>query len=244
MPLKAVLFDFNGTIINDEAIHQSLIEELLLDENLRPDPSEFRQLCLGRSDRDCLKDLLERRGRMADATTLARLLTKKSRAYLDRLATLPKLPIYPGVEDALYQLRVRQMPLAVVTGALRAEVEWVLDQVGVRSSFGVLVSGEDVATGKPDPEGYRLAIARLREVTGDRTLGPADCLAIEDTYAGIDAAKAAGLQVVGVANSHPFQMMQRRANWAVDYLHQLDFERLERFFAGQERPQDVIVSTA
>ncbi|WP_263975358.1 HAD family hydrolase [Leptolyngbya sp. 7M] len=65
-------------------------------------------------------------------------------------------------------------------------------------------------------------------------LKPAECLAIEDTPAGIQAAKAAGMQVVGVANSYPFHMMQRQANWAVDYLSDLEFERVRQVFAGEK----------
>ena len=129
MTLKAVLFDFNGTIVNDEEIHQQLIDEILLGENLRPDPAEYRQVCLGRSDRACLKALLESRGRFVQDSYLAQLIGRKSSAYQQKLQTLEKLPIFPGVEDLIYKLRVAQIPMGVVSGALRSEIE-----LGTRSN--------------------------------------------------------------------------------------------------------------
>lgn len=236
MTLKAVLFDFNGVIINDEPLHDRLIEQLLIEENLRPDPVEFRQFCLGRSDRACLTDLLTRRGRIVTADYLDRLIARKSQAYQAQLATIEQLPIYPGLEDLIFQIRAARLPMAVVSGAVRSEIELVLERTHLRPYFAVIVAGDQIQTSKPDPEGYLLAVEQLNQLDPTLMLRPQNCLAIEDTFAGIQAAKAAGMQVVGVANSYPFHMMQRRANWAVDYLSQLDLERIRQVFAVKERP--------
>ncbi len=235
MTLKAVLFDFNGVIINDEWLHQELLEQLLIAENLRPDPNEFREVCVGRRDRDCLRALLERRGRVPNDANLDQLLRQKAQTYRDRIDALPKLPIYPGVEDFIYRLRVAHIPMAIVTGAGRTEVDAVLTRAGFADFFTTVVSGEEVGAGKPAPDGYLLAVDRLQSAIPTTHFQSDDCLVIEDSYPGIAAAKAAGMQVVGVANSHPFQMMQRRANWAVDYLHEVELERLMRYYEGRER---------
>ncbi len=97
MVLKAVLFDFNGVIINDESIHQELIAEILLGENLRPEPSEFSDCCLGKNDRDGLKAILARRGRIVTDEYLSKLVTIKSQAYQQKLAARETLPIYPDL---------------------------------------------------------------------------------------------------------------------------------------------------
>lgn len=81
MSLKAVLFDFNGVIINDESIHERLIEQILIEENLILKPGEYRKVCLGRSDRSCLKDLLASRGRVVSDTELTQLLNRKAQGY-------------------------------------------------------------------------------------------------------------------------------------------------------------------
>lgn len=233
MPLKAVLFDFNGVIINDEPIHQALIEQLLVEENLRPNPAEFREVCLGRSDRACFKDLLSRRGRVATEAYLDELVKRKSDRYQAHIETLNPLPIYPGVADFIYQLRTAQLPMALVSGALKQEIETVMQRANLRSAFSLLVAGDDIRASKPEPDGYLLAVEQLRDILGDASLKPQDCLVIEDTPAGIEAAKRAQMPVVGVANSYPFHMMQRQANWTVDYLMELELDRIRCVFEGR-----------
>ncbi|MCU0566072.1 MAG: HAD family phosphatase [Oculatellaceae cyanobacterium Prado106] len=231
MALKAVLFDFNGVIINDEPLHQKLLEEILIQENLRPSPGEFREVCLGRSDRACLQELLSRRGRVVTDDYLTQLIERKSRAYQLQLASMEQLPSYPGLTDLIFKFRVAGLAMAIVSGALRSEIELVLERLNLSDQFSILVSGEDIPVSKPEPDGYLLAVKRLNEEFPALQLTPADCLAIEDTFAGIEAAKRAGIQVVGVANSYPFHMMQRQANWAVDYLSELEVDRVQELLA-------------
>ncbi|MBD1850495.1 HAD family phosphatase [Leptolyngbya sp. FACHB-711] len=232
--LKAVLFDFNGVIINDEPLHDRLLEQVLLEENLRIKPEEYREVCLGRSDRVCLSDLLARRGRVPGDDYLDKLVARKSSLYQLQIQSMEKLPIYPGLNDLLFQIRAARLPLAVVSGAVRAEIEQVLKQADLAQYFSVIVAGDEIKTSKPDPEGYLLAVDCLNQQFSELQLQPQNCLAIEDTFAGIEAAKKAGMQVVGVANSYPFHMMQRCSNWAVDYLNDLEFDRVKEVFAKKQ----------
>jgi beta-phosphoglucomutase len=228
--LKAVLFDFNGVIINDEKTHERLIEQLLLEENLRPNPTDFQRYCVGRSDRMALKDLFESRGRFVTETYLQDLINRKARAYFRELESLEKLPTYPGLEDLIFKLQGLQCKLAVVSGALTAEIEVVLDRLNLRSLFSVIVAGDDITTSKPEPDGYLLGIERLKTAFPELNLQAQDCLAIEDTMAGLTAAKRAGISVVGIANTYPFHMMQRWANWAIDYFTDLELDRIQAQF--------------
>ncbi|NJN04248.1 MAG: HAD family phosphatase [Leptolyngbyaceae cyanobacterium SL_1_1] len=232
MPLKAVLFDFNGVILKDEAIHQQLIQELLIAENMRPDPAEYVKFCLGRSDRACLSELLSQRGRVVTPAYLDRLVAQKTEAYLKQLAAIKKLPLFPGVTDLIFKIRAAQLKMAIVSGAQRAEIETVLQRANLAEHFGVIVSGNDlpVATSKPQPDGYTLAVERLSQAFPDLELSAADCLAIEDSFAGIEAAKLAKIRVVGVAHTYPFRMMHRRANWAVDYLFEVDLDYIRAIY--------------
>jgi HAD superfamily hydrolase (TIGR01509 family) len=230
--LKAVLFDFNGVIINDEPLHEKLIEQLLIEENLRLKPGEFQAMCLGRSDRACLSDLLMRRGRVVTDAYLMGLVQRKSQAYQRELASIETLPIYPGLMDFIFQVRAAQLPLAVVSGAVRSEIDLVLTRTNLVEYFSVVVAGDEIPTSKPNPAGYLLAVDRLNQQFPHLLLQPQECLAIEDTFAGIEAAKQAGMQVVGVANTYPFHMMQRQSNWAVDYLSDLELDRIQAVFSG------------
>lgn len=242
MSLKAVLFDFNGVIINDERIHLQLIDEILVEENLQPQKTSERQAGLGRSDRACFQDLLTDRGRVVSDEYLTKLLHRKAEAYVQEIGKITKLPLYPGVEDLIYQLRSlkiapdnpHSVKLGLVSGAIRSEIEMVLERAKLTEYFPVIVSGDDVTTSKPEPEGYLLAVERLNQAYPDLDLQPQECLAIEDTPAGIAAAKTAQMQVVGVANTYPFHMLQRCCNWTVDYLIELELERVQEIYSQKD----------
>jgi beta-phosphoglucomutase len=231
MSLKAVLFDFNGVIINDEPLHEKLIEQILIEENLRIKPGEFRKVCLGRSDRACLTDLLNDRGRVVSASYLDGLIARKAKYYRQQIESLEKLPIYSGLNDLIFNLRAAHVKMAVVSGAIRDEIELVLQRTGLLQHFNVIVSADDQVASKPKPDGYLLSVERLNQQYAGLNLQPSECIVIEDTFAGIQAGKAAGMQVVGVANTYPFHMMQRRANWAVDYLSDLELDRIKEIYS-------------
>ncbi|MGL5806632.1 MAG: HAD family hydrolase [Xenococcaceae cyanobacterium] len=231
MTLKAIFFDFNGVTIDDESIHQQLIEEILLSENLRPESSEYREVCLGRSDRVCLRDLLARRGRIVSETYLDKLIRTKTQAYQDKLAKLEQLPIYPEILDFLPKLKAQGLSINLVSGALRSEIELVLSRANLSEYFEVIVAGDDIQASKPEPEAYLLALERLNQKNSQTYLKPSNCLAIEDTIVGIQAAKRAGIQVVGVANTYPLHMLQRQANWAVDFLRDIELDRVSQILS-------------
>lgn len=233
--LKAVLFDFNGVIINDEPLHDNLLEKILLEENLRAKPGEFWEVCLGRSDRACITELLNRRGRVVTEEQLTAIIARKSRYYQAELEKIEKLPTYPGLEDFIYQIRSAHLPMAVVSGAMRGEIELVLRRLHLADYFSAIVSGDDITTSKPEPDGYLLAVDKLNEKLPDLHLKPEECLVIEDTFPGIEAAKRAGMKVVGLATTYPFHMMQRQSNWAVDYFTDLELDRIKRVFAGDTK---------
>jgi HAD superfamily hydrolase (TIGR01509 family) len=239
MALKVVLFDFNGIIINDEPIHEQLIEQILISENLRPKRGEFRQICLGRSDRACLTELFSRRGRVLTESYLNQLISRKAQVYQQRIAEMSELPIYKGLEDFLLKLQAANLKIGVVTGALRSEVEQVLNQANLAQYFSIMTSSDDLKVSKPEPDGYLLAVELFNQEFANFDLQPSECLAIEDTPAGITAAKRAGMQVVGVANTYPFHIIQRQANWTVDYFWDLELERIQEVFS-QETLQPIV----
>ncbi|MEA5533703.1 HAD family phosphatase [Crocosphaera sp. XPORK-15E] len=226
--LKAVLFDFNGVIINDESIHQDLINELLLGENLRPDVLEYQELCLGRSDRACLKDILSRRGRVVSDEYLEQLIETKTKYYRQEIENLRSLPIYPELQEFLLLLKQRNLKIGLVTGSVVSEVEFILNKADLISYFDVIVGGDEIPNSKPEPDGYLLAVDRLNQLDPTLQLQPENCLVIEDTPAGITAAKKAGMQVVGIANTYPYHFMQRISDWAIDYFSDLELERVEK----------------
>ncbi|WP_445637920.1 HAD family hydrolase [Nostoc sp. DSM 114161] len=239
MSLKAVLFDFNGVIINDERIHLQLIDEILIQENLQPQRVDERQASLGRTDSACFTQLFANRGRVVTEKYLTQLLHRKAEAYALELEKIEKLPLYPGVEDLIFKVRSRNLKLGLVSGAIRKEIELVLNRVKLTEHFKIIVAGDDITTSKPEPDGYLLAVKKLNQEYPELNLQPQECLAIEDTPAGIQAAKRSHMQVVGVANTYPFHMLQRCCNWTVDYLSDLELERVEEVYSQKQSQPSV-----
>ncbi|MEL6383026.1 MAG: HAD hydrolase-like protein [Cyanobacteria bacterium J06626_18] len=230
MVLKAVFLEFSGVVIKDTDLQKRLVDEILIAENLRPDPVEFAQTCFGRSDRACLDQLLTRRGRVAPPKYLGKLLEQKSEAYIQVLSQKNRLPLYPGLQDFLYQLKTASLPIGLVTGAGKKDVEWVLARAGLMAQFTVKVTGEDTAVGeaKPATKPYEIAIAQLNQQFPELALKPENCLAVEASFVGINAAQRASIPVVGVAHLYPYQMIQRRATWVVDYLNEIELDWIQQ----------------
>lgn len=226
MSLKAILFNFNGVIINDDFVHQQLVDDILLSENLSPSGGQYQQYYPGKSDRMGLKNLFSMRGRILDHQYLDSLLQKKAIAYQKMMDELEQLPIIDKVVEFILQTQTNHLPLAIVTGAVREEVEYILKRSNLRQYFPVIVGGNDVKECKPSAESYLLAVEKLNQLHPELFLQPSQCLAIEDTPIGIEAAKNAGIQVVVVANTYPLHMLQRQSNWCVDHLLELDLERV------------------
>lgn len=234
MSLKAVLFNFNGVIIKDGLIHIQLIDEILIQENLQPQRVKEREEFLGISHRAYLQNLLKNRGRVVTEAYMAQLLTRKAQAYVLELEKLEKLPLYSGIEDVIFQIRSRHLKMALVSDALSLEIEMVLTSAKLAEYFPVIVSGDDISSDKPNPESYLLAVERLNQIYPELNLEPDECLVIENTRTGIQAAKRAQMQVVGVANTYPFQMLHRQANWTIDYLIDLDLQRVQEVFLEKD----------
>lgn len=225
MGLKAVFIDLTGIIINDESIQQELIADILLAENLRADSYDFQRFCIGRSDRDCLKDILKCRGRIVADDYLTKLIDKKTKAYQEKLSQLD-LPINPSLTEFLSNLQQRELIIGLVTGALKQEAKIILEKTSLSQYFSLIVAGDNLASSKPEPDGYLLAVENIARQYPDLHLQPSECLAIESTYVGIEAAKKARIQVVGISYKHPLHMLQRRANWVVDSFVDLEIERV------------------
>ncbi|MGF1478328.1 MAG: HAD family hydrolase [Cyanophyceae cyanobacterium] len=236
MTLKAVLFNFSGVIINDQLIRQQLIDEILLQENLRPSASEDWQKYLGRSDRTCLQEILTSRGRVVSNAYLTQLMINRAKAYEQQLQQLDCLPLYSGVKDFLAHLKSAELKTGLVADALRTEIDFVLARAAVAAEFDVIVAGDELEPGKPDSHRYLLAIERLNR-QNPVGIEPANCLTIENTYTGIAAAQQSGIAVVGVANTLPLHMLQRQADWVVDSLAELNLATVQDFFESKSDHQ-------
>jgi HAD superfamily hydrolase (TIGR01509 family) len=194
----------------------------------------FQNDSIGKSDRRCLKESLALRGRLVSDEYLGKLIEKKSAAYQSRLQAMEPFPLSSDVLPCITAMKLKDLPLGIVTGYGRNDTDFILEKIQLRDAFEVIISADDVAAFKPSGDGYRRAIETLRELYPEKTIQPQNCLAVEDNFHGIQAAKSVGIPVVGVAHTYPFHMLQRCSNWCVDYLTDLELERIDPSLATPE----------
>ncbi|HEX5758977.1 MAG TPA: HAD family phosphatase [Thermoanaerobaculia bacterium] len=229
--IRALLFDFNGVLVDDEPIHLELLQRVLAEEGVPLSAEDYYGRWLGLDDRACLAAILAAAGEEAPPSRLMRLITRKASYYRERMLAAG-YPVFPGACELVAAAAARGWLLGIVSGALREEVDGALRQLGLARHFKVLVTVEDVADGKPDPEGYRLALEALnaRPPLPERMIHPHEALALEDSPAGIRAAAEAGLLTLGVAQTAGGADL-RAAHAVVPALSGLTPERLEALFA-------------
>lgn len=240
MTLKAVLIGFNGTLFHSEPLRRQLWEEILNDQGYGLRSGEYDCFLLGRADGEALDHLWASWSRPFAPDLRQHLLDTFSHRYRQTLTTGKGPALFPDAGDFLFRLRLEQLALALVTRSARWEVESVLGDSPWLTYFSVLVTGEEITHHKPDPWAYQAAIDRLNAHNPALDLRANQCLAVEDTPAGIEAAHQAGIAVVGVAHTLPLHMVQRRVEWGVDRLLDLEISRIKAAFSdllGSTAPQ-------
>jgi HAD superfamily hydrolase (TIGR01509 family) len=198
--LAAVIFDFDGIIVDTEPLHYRAFQEMLIPLGLGYSWEVYLRSYIGFDDRDALRDAFRTAGRSLKDRELQALVEEKGVAFQRIVAS--GVEVYPGVVELVRSIAGR-LPLALCSGALPSDIDPILKQLGITGLFDVIVTAADVQASKPDPESYALAVARLKAVYPDKKITPEICLAIEDTPAGITSARRAGLKVLAVTNSYP-----------------------------------------
>ena len=196
--MRALLLDFNGTISDDEHVLCRIFTELFAEEKPLSEDEYYERLAgladreivqrwLGRDDPMLVERKIERYGELADGSTVT-----------------------PEARDAV-EYAAGRVPVAVVSGSARAEIEPVLAKAGLLESVTAIVASDDIGRSKPDPEGYLIAL----QVLG---VEAAQAAAVEDSEAGVEAAKAAGLYCAAVTTTLPAE----RLSAADEIAHRFD----------------------
>jgi beta-phosphoglucomutase len=189
----AILFDFNGVIIDDEPQHCDALMATLAEYGYALDRDTYYREYLGFDDRECFRFSFARMGRPADEPALLAAIERKN-AHYER-AIRASMRLVAGATDFVESAALDGFQLAIVSGALRREIELVLELAGLRPHFAEIIAAEDVSACKPDPQGFNRARAAL-------ALAPHRCMVIEDSLPGLAAARAAGLRCAMLATSH------------------------------------------
>jgi HAD superfamily hydrolase (TIGR01509 family) len=202
MSLEAIVFDFDGVLAASEPLHLKAWQEVLADAGITLTADEYYAAYLGYDDEGLIRVLDEDRGLDLGSAQRQALIDEKAQ-LLPALLRDPSV-LYAGAADVVRELS-RHVPLAIASGALRPEIELVLDGAGLRGCFAAIVASGDTPRSKPAPDPYLRALELLGAGRGlAATNGYARrCVAIEDSRWGLDSARSAGLRTVAVTTSYP-----------------------------------------
>jgi len=218
--LQAIIFDFDGVIVDSEPLHCQATQRVFSPLGGIVDSSMYLHECTGQPDLENFRRLCSKFQLNTDEEYVKSLVQAKTNYYREILKTQAQ-PCAGAI--SLIKNAAQHYPLAICSGSYKNEIKQLLaliDSEDLTPYFKEVVTIEDVAVGKPDPSGYRLAATHLNAL-------PQYCLAIEDSPAGIIAAKAAGMTVLAVTTSHPREKLSL-ADHCIDNLNQVTLADLNQ----------------
>lgn len=221
--IRAVVFDFDGVLANSEPLHFAAFRDIAAEAGLTLTEPEYYDRYLGYDDIGAFRAMAADAGRaLTDDVTHAMVARKAVRMEaLEGAASV----LFPGARAAVARM-AEVGPIAIASGALRAEIVRILNREALHQYFPVIVAAGDTPASKPDPAPYALAVERLAEAASP-PLGPAHCVAVEDSRWGLLSAKGAGLHTIAITQSYPASQLGD-ADLIIDHLDELTPQLLTR----------------
>jgi len=224
--LRAIIFDCDGVIVDSEPYHMKAFQQVLAEEGIALTRTEYFERYLAMDDKGCFETALAAQGRPVNNAILKNLILRKMALY--RTLSQQELFLYPGVVEFVKKAQGAYR-LAIASGAFRGEIKFALDQGGLRAAFPIIVSTQDVRHGKPHPEAFLTALAKLNQLRPipNPLMTPSECVVIEDSLHGAEAARAAGMKCLAVTNSYSREALNGKADQIVASLAEVEPKDLE-----------------
>ncbi len=216
--LSAVIFDFDGIIVDSEPMHFRAFNEVLNPLDIEISWEDYCELYIGFDDRDAFREAHKLNDKKMSSRDLKRLIKNKAEIFQKYIREGDVTPL-PGAVELIKSIPVR-LPVALCSGALREDILPIIGNLGIAGCFSQIVTAEDTKKSKPDPAPYQLTCEKLG------IEDPATVVAIEDTPAGILSAKGAGLKVLAVTNSYDRNYLME-ADAVTDSLEKVSRPQLE-----------------
>lgn len=227
--LKAVIFDFDGVIADSEPLHYRAFKETVSRYGVDLTEERYYAEYLGYTDIECTQAISADFDLGLDEADIDRLMQEKTELFEHLVQA--ESTIIDGVCEFVGMLKQNGLRLAVCSGALLGDVELMLEGTDLADLFEIIVAADHVHKGKPDPEGFLLALQRLNEA-GSEQIGPGDCVVIEDSPWGLKAAAAARMRTIAVTNSYSAEQLAGLAQKVVSRLNELTISDLQSVCAG------------
>jgi len=222
--LKAVIFDFDGVIADSEPLHFAAFNMALESCGVNISREKYYADYLGYSDKDCVSVINKEYSLGLAPAEQQRLIDRKG-VYFDDLA-IKKSSIIDGAEQFIAMLKQNNIRMAICSGALLDEIELMLKSSSFADVFESIVAADHVENGKPDPEGYLLALSNLNAVSDDK-IAPSECIVVEDSHWGLEAAGKAKMNRVAVTNTYSADQLDSSAEIIVNSLADISLDDLK-----------------
>ncbi len=232
--IKAVIFDFDGVIADTEELHFTCLKEILHQEGIIINRQLYDETYLALDDKNCFRKAFTTvKSKDLSNQKIEELVARKAELLQ---SSLTEVKLFPGISEWI-EKHSPEVLLGICSGALYQEITKVLYKNSLLKHFTIIVAAEDVENSKPSPEGYRLILQRLREKSGGH-ISPSECLVIEDSVAGIEAAKAALMHCVAITNSYPREKLYQ-ADAIFDSITELSLGKISTQLGQPDIPSSV-----
>ncbi len=189
--INAVLFDMDGVVVDTAKFHHEAWKKLALELGI-DFPDSLNDQIKGVSRMDALKIILDSGGLSLNENEMEKLAAEKNNWYLELLSNLSENDVLPGIHNYLMELKKNDIQIGLASASKNAK--FVLDKIGLKSKFQVIIDGHNIKNSKPDPEVFLSCSTELK-------IDARNCLVIEDAKAGVEAAKRAGMMVIGIGDA-------------------------------------------
>ena len=222
--LKAVIFDFDGVVADSEPLHYRAFAQTVSRYGIELAKERYYTEYLGYTDIECAQAISVDFDLRLDEAGIDRLIRDKTELFGQLVRS--ENTIIDGVGGFVDMLRREAIRLAVCSGAFLDDIELMLDGSGLADSFEIIVAADHVSKGKPSPEGFLLALQQLNEIGPEQIL-PGECVVIEDSRWGLEAAAVAGMHTIAVTNTYPADQLEPLAEMVVSQLDKLTMSDLQ-----------------
>ena len=221
MPLKGVIFDWDGVVINSALLHEKSWEVLAEELALKLPPNHFK-LGFGKRNEIIIPEILKW---TKDPNECQKWGNRKEEIYRE-LAEIESIPILDGIKSFLISLQNASIPCVIGTSTEKANLELAFKQLKIGSFFSGAVCSEDVSKGKPDPEVFIKAAKFINQT-------PQTCVVIEDSTHGIEAAKRGRMKAIGLTTTRSKkELYQKGADLVLSNPGDLNISLLEVLFTS------------
>lgn len=222
--IKAIIFDFDGVVVDSEPLHLKVFQQVLGDEGIDLTKELYTSKYLAYDDKTFFIRSLSDFGKYENTNQVDYLIDKKSEIFEALIEE--KIKVFAGVSDFLDKIN-GEYPVAIGSGALRSEIEIILEKKGLQKYFDFIVSADEVEHCKPNPEVYLKVLSEFNNHNKVK-LNAVECLVFEDAVHGIQAAKAAGMKCVGISNSYEKNELNE-ADFVIESFEDIDVDFLNKF---------------